>query len=90
MTGSNGPYDTHEVFNQPPPLTDYDVFETDRCLTQALEREGAGWAHDRLSALGRRAGAHDTQALARQAHVNPPVPRSSFGNGAFPTWTDPA
>ena len=26
MTGSNGPYDTHEVLNQPPPLADYDVF----------------------------------------------------------------
>ena len=48
---------------------------------EALEREGAGWAHDRLSALGRRAGAHDTQALARLAHANPPVPRSHDAAG---------
>jgi putative acyl-CoA dehydrogenase len=73
MTGSNGPCDTHEVFNQPPPLGDHDVFATDSCLASAVEREGAGWARERLSALGRRAGAHDTQALARQAHAFPPV-----------------
>ena len=81
MTGSQGPYDTHEVLNQPPPLADYDVFATDRCLMEALEREGAGWAHDRLSALGRRAGARDVQALARQAHANPPVLRSHDAAG---------
>jgi len=81
MTGSNGPYDTHEVLNQPPPLTDYNVFKTDRCLAAAVEREGAGWAHDRLSALGRRAGAHDIQTLARQAHANPPVLRTHDNAG---------
>ncbi len=81
MTESQGPYDTHEVLNQPPPLADYNVFETDKCLVEALEREGAGWARDRLSALGRRAGAHDTQALARQANTNPPVLRSHDAAG---------
>lgn len=82
MTGSNAPYDTHDVFNQPPPLSDYNVFETDRCLVEAVDREGAGWARERLSALGRRAGAHDTQAMARQAHANPPVlhTHDSVGN----------
>jgi hypothetical protein len=25
-------YETHEVVNQPPPLADHNVFESDRCL----------------------------------------------------------
>jgi len=81
MTGPTIRQDTHEVINQPPPLTDYDVYETDKCLTEAVRREGAAWAHGRLSALGRRAGAHDTQGLARQAHANPPVLRSHDAAG---------
>ena len=50
------PFDTHEVTNQPPPLTGYDVFGADRALAEAVEREGAGWATDALHELGRRAG----------------------------------
>ena len=81
MTGSQGPFDTHEVFNQPPPLAGYNVFESDNCLADAVARGGAGWARERLLALGRRAGANDTQALARQAHANPPVLRSHDAAG---------
>ena len=81
MTARQSPYDTHEVFNQPAPLADYDVFETDRCLVEAVEREAGGWARERLSTLGRRAGAHDTQVLARQAHASPPVLRTHDAAG---------
>jgi putative acyl-CoA dehydrogenase len=45
---------THEVFNQTPPLYDYDMAAADPVLLPALEREGAGWASDRVTALGRR------------------------------------
>jgi putative acyl-CoA dehydrogenase len=31
---------THEVLNQAPPLEDYNVFETDTPLREALAREG--------------------------------------------------
>ena len=48
--------DTHEVTNQPPPLVDYNVFESDRPLVEAVEREGAAWAKDRLRAIGALAG----------------------------------
>lgn len=34
---------THEVFNQPPALTGYDVAD-DPAMLGALRREGAGWA----------------------------------------------
>jgi putative acyl-CoA dehydrogenase len=47
---------THEVKNQPPPLPPHDAFAENRPLVEALEREGAAWAKDRLSGLGRIAG----------------------------------
>ena len=48
--------DTHEVFNQPPPLEGYDVFTADSALVEAVEREGAGWARPELEVLGAEAG----------------------------------
>ena len=42
---------THDVTNQSRPLVDYDVFGADPALTEALQREGAGWAA--VAALGR-------------------------------------
>lgn len=80
--GMSSPYDTHEVTNQPPPLSDYNVFRSDRCLGKAVEREGAAWAVEALTSLGERAGSAATQSLARQANANPPVLRSHdrFGN----------
>ncbi len=67
------PLDTHEVFNQPPPLTGYDVFGADAALSDAVGRAGAAWAADELHELGRRAGSFDAQELGRRANENPPV-----------------
>src|ERR1700732_4493603 len=66
-------FDTHEVFNQPPPLAGYSVFGADVALAEALEREGGSWARDELHDLGNRAGSVDAQELGRQANQNPPV-----------------
>jgi putative acyl-CoA dehydrogenase len=66
-------FDTHEVFNQPPPLAGYSVFTADVALAEALEREGGAWARDELCDLGNRAGSIDAQELGRQANQNPPV-----------------
>jgi putative acyl-CoA dehydrogenase len=65
--------DTHEVFNQAPPLQDYDVFGTDTALTEAAEREGATWANPELHTLGRLAGTPESQELGRVANENEPV-----------------
>ena len=56
-------FHTHEVTNQPPPLSGYDVFGADVVLAAALEREGAAWARDELHALGRLAGSDTEQEL---------------------------
>jgi putative acyl-CoA dehydrogenase len=43
---------THEVTNQPPPLTGRNLFTDNAALGEALEREGGGWARDRLEEAG--------------------------------------
>ena len=52
--------ETHEIFNQAPPLEDYNVFESDRPLVEALHREGAGWAEERAERLGEICGSAQT------------------------------
>jgi putative acyl-CoA dehydrogenase len=74
--------DTHEVFNQPPPLEGYDVFSADRVLVESVEREGAGWARPELEALGAEAGSASAQELGRLANDNRPELHSydRYGN----------
>ncbi len=66
---------THEVFNQPPALTGYDVAD-DPALLSALNREDAGWAQDGVRALGRLAGSAQAADWGRQANENPPKLRT--------------
>jgi putative acyl-CoA dehydrogenase len=63
----------HEVLNQPPPLTGYDLFSTDRALREAAAREGAGWACAQLEDFGRIAGSAEANEWAVLANENPPV-----------------
>ncbi|MFC7531080.1 isovaleryl-CoA dehydrogenase [Actinoplanes sp. GCM10030250] len=58
---------THQVFNQPPPLTGHDVAE-DAALREAAEREGAGWAAGDLHRLGKLAGDAEAQRWADEAN----------------------
>ena len=48
--------DTHEVFNQPEPLLDYNLYESDVALREAVQRHGAGWAEADIAAHGARCG----------------------------------
>ncbi len=76
MTAPNIDFNTHEVFNQPPPLAGHDMFTADAALSEGVAREGAGWAVDELRALGMRCTDPDTIELGRLANVNPPQLRS--------------
>ena len=73
---------THDVTNQPPPLSGYNVFESDRPLVEALQREGASWAEDACRELGELAGSETAQSWGVQANVNTPVLRTHdrYGN----------
>ncbi len=62
----------HEVANQPPPLADYNLFEADTPLREAVRREGAEWAESRIAAVGELAGSAHAQELGRLANENGP------------------
>src|SRR3954453_12893687 len=83
---------THEVQNQPPPLTGYDVFTADDALVEGVQRHEAGWAQDRLTALGRLAGSEQSQEWGRLANVHPPVLHTvdRYGNRVDEVEFDPA
>ncbi|MDX6633584.1 MAG: putative acyl-CoA dehydrogenase [Solirubrobacterales bacterium] len=69
-------HETHEVFNQAPPLEGHNVFESDRPLVEAFSREGADWAVDRARQLGEICGRPDVLRLGFEANENPPKLRS--------------
>src|SRR5215475_1105096 len=73
---------THEVTNQAKPLVDYNVFTADRVMGEAVRREGADWAVDRITAVGEIAGRADVIELGRLANENPPKLRTHdrYGN----------
>jgi putative acyl-CoA dehydrogenase len=75
-------FGNHEVANQPPPLVDYNVFEANAPLVEAVRREGAEWARERIAEVGEFAGSARAQELGAQANENPPQLRTHdrFGN----------
>ena len=73
---------THEVANQATPLEDYNTFEADRVLIEALRREGGDWAEPRVSEVGAFAGSAEAIRWGFEANENPPRLRTHdrFGN----------
>ncbi|HKX07297.1 MAG TPA: acyl-CoA dehydrogenase family protein, partial [Stellaceae bacterium] len=73
---------THEVFNQPPPLVDYNLFSGDRVLGEAVAREGAVWAVGELTRLGAALGQRETIEAGFAANTNPPrlLPFDRYGH----------
>jgi putative acyl-CoA dehydrogenase len=68
--------------NQVPPLTGYNLLLSDPTLTQAVEREGAGWAGEQITELGRLLGTEEVQRWGFEANENKPVlhTHDRFGN----------
>jgi putative acyl-CoA dehydrogenase len=75
------PHATHTVFNQTPPLADWNVFSSDRVLVEALRREGGGWAEERAVAFGEIAGRAETVSWGFLANENRPVLKTYDRNG---------
>ena len=63
---------THEVFNQPAPLIDCNLFATNRPLRDALRCHAPALDTAELDQLGRTMGSGDMQTHARLANVHPP------------------
>ena len=62
---------THDVFNQFSELSDYNLFTTDRALTEALGR-CADWSSEQLTTFGASLGSAGTYALADNANRHKP------------------
>ncbi|MFN4355222.1 isovaleryl-CoA dehydrogenase [Parvibaculum sp.] len=75
---------THEVFNQPPPLEDVNLFTGDKALAETVEREGGGQARRSLTEFGAIVGSEEVLELGRQANAYLPVLKSfdRFGHRA--------
>jgi len=82
---------THEVFNQVPPLQDYDAAEYAPIL-EALSREGADDALETLHEVGHAAGSADAQRLGDLAEEHPPVlhTHDRYGHRVDEVVYDPA
>jgi putative acyl-CoA dehydrogenase len=78
--------------NQPPPFEGRNLFAIDAALQDAVVREGAAWAKERLLAWGERLGRGDTLALAARANRFPPElhTHDRFGNRIDEVAFDPA
>ncbi|WP_297793162.1 isovaleryl-CoA dehydrogenase [uncultured Marinobacter sp.] len=77
-TDATGPEDrylavTHDVVNQPPALEDYNLFDQDTALREAVDREGGSAAADDLQAFGALAGSRETIELGFRANENKPL-----------------
>ncbi len=68
--------DTHDVFNQPPPLENYNLYLEDHALQEAVVREGGDWAVDELTAFGALTGSREVIELGFQANEQRPQLRT--------------
>jgi putative acyl-CoA dehydrogenase len=64
---------THEVFNQPPPLVDYDPYASDPILRSAVDREGGSWGHRTIGEFARTVASAQTFSWGFDANVNSPI-----------------
>ncbi|SCX66824.1 isovaleryl-CoA dehydrogenase [Variovorax sp. EL159] len=63
---------THEVFNQPAPLVDYNLFDTNRPLRDALKFNAPALQLAQLQELGATLGSAGMQMHARLANIHTP------------------
>jgi putative acyl-CoA dehydrogenase len=73
---------THEVTNQPPPLSGYNVVLADPALREGIARWGREQDHAQLEALGALAGGVEAHTWGDQADRNPPVLHTHSPQGA--------
>ena len=64
---------THEVRNQPTPLTEYNAFTQDEFIKNAVRAFSIDWVCDSATNLGARVGSEQVQEWARLANENKPV-----------------
>lgn len=63
---------THDVINMPPHLGDQDLWQNDLVLRETVDREGAGWATEKLADFGQKTGTAELFHKADMANRNHP------------------
>jgi putative acyl-CoA dehydrogenase len=83
---------TRDVLNQPPPLVDFNPFDAYPALGEALEREGAGWAEERVRDFAQTVGSAEAIEHSRRALRNVPrlVTHDRYGNRVDRVESDPS
>jgi putative acyl-CoA dehydrogenase len=83
---------THDVLNQPPPLVDYNAFEADIALREAVIREGGAWGLERVREFGAVVASAEALDHAKRAQRNIPVLNSHdrYGNRIDEVEYDPS
>jgi putative acyl-CoA dehydrogenase len=81
-TAERSSHTTHEVINQALPLENYNSFEQDKPLAEALEREGAEWATERARDWGKVCGSAQVIRWGFEANEQKPQLRTHdrYGN----------
>ena len=64
--------ETHAVENVPPPLENYDSWQCDAALREAVAAFGGRWGEARLAEFGLASGSAERIGWGRQANENPP------------------
>jgi len=77
----DAPRNPHEVFNQTPPLQDFNAFDCDAALNEGVVRAGAGFALAQLSEYGARTGSAEVTGWGFEANAFPPRLASHDRNG---------
>lgn len=72
---------THTVFNQSKDLVDYNSYDADTALKEAVGRHGAGWAHEELHAYGELSGSKSIIQSGYDANEHPPLLRTHDRHG---------
>ncbi len=64
-------HDTHEVFNQPTALENYNAYQSDKVLQYWVNRYGGAWGEDQLTSFGHHVG-HELLQAGFQANQHLP------------------
>src|SRR5215470_572747 len=87
------PAASEEPLNQVPPLTNDNLFLSDRTLAEGVSREGADWALPKLTDLGQFLGTEEAQRWGFDANENTPVLHTHDRHGSrrdevvfHPSW----
>ena len=67
---------THDVVNQPPPLVNFNLYDSDVVLKEALSREGANSTEKQIHKFGEIIGSEHAINLAFEANQHPPELRT--------------